>query len=305
MPSHWLTLKRSVESHFPPSEHSQHASEQPFSGRLLASRALPVSESTERSGFSSPLHLDIEHSIPVPPQRRCRRWLPRWVLGQTPDEDHLSVRITMKKAGAISLFDAARAGREGVDNTGLAGRTWLAEEALVLHCLRDETTRKLISGSSLIELGAGGSALVSLAVTHTLEPARVVATDGNEQALKLLRHNTSSTPQIECALLKWSEGCSLRNPREQFNVLVAADVAFFEHFHPHLAAEIYQRLRPGGTAILMNPNRRGSLGRLLEHVSAQPQLSLRTHCQTLSASSLLADNDADWNVPICTIIDKE
>lgn len=86
---------------------------------------------------------------------------------------------------------------ESVDSTGI--QIWPSEEILAYYCIRN--AEKFASFTSFMELGAGYSGLIGLALAkyfdrlvalhkdHAPQPVRICVTDGQQQCATLLKKN--------------------------------------------------------------------------------------------------------------------
>lgn len=90
--------------------------------------------------------------------------------------------------------------------TPAAGSTGMALWNSSLLLARLVLRMPLLRGQNVVELGCGGSALVSLAAAH-VGAQHVLATDGNDNVLALARENiqqnNSGEPQIDVQTLRW------------------------------------------------------------------------------------------------------
>ena len=82
-----------------------------------------------------------------------------------------------------------------VDNTGNC-REWPSEEILAYYLMQEEGIEL---GPRIMELGAGKSGLVGLAVAslfkhRQVENYEIVITDGNSQCVSSLAHNIALNP---------------------------------------------------------------------------------------------------------------
>ncbi len=110
---------------------------------------------------------------------------------------------------------------------------------------------ELVGNKSILELGCG-LGLTSLVIS-ALKPRRFLATDYEADALQLTKLNFKLNDRLppQTALLDW------RTPDwdEQFEVIVASDIAYEERFFEPLARLFGKMLRPGGQIIIAEPGR--------------------------------------------------
>ena len=125
---------------------------------------------------------------------------------------------------------------------------WPSAVALAEHVLRGQT---VADGTRVIEIGCG----LGLAGWAAMEKgASVLLTDYQEEALTFAELNGlinfGRSPQT--ALMDW------RKPGldEQFDVILAADVAYEKRFFAPLLRTFRRLLTPSGSILLAEPNRR-------------------------------------------------
>lgn len=123
------------------------------------------------------------------------------------------------------LFDDGLLTGDAFDDTGLY-RVWPASISLCRHL---EINPTLIHGKRVLELGAG-SGLPSTLCAQYLSAARVIATDGNAAAVKLLSHalHGISPERATAAVLSWDDPDDLIAlvAAESVDTLLMADVAY-------------------------------------------------------------------------------
>ena len=133
---------------------------------------------------------------------------------------------------------------------------WTSSTALA-DWLSDRCHRKLIVGSSIIELGSGLGFLGS--VLHRMGAAHVLMTDVPRQ-LPVLRQNIACNVEQECAAVQccsflWGE----RPPKvfsRRWDLVVACDVVYNIDHIPTLADSLGALMELGGTrALLALPDR--------------------------------------------------
>lgn len=124
---------------------------------------------------------------------------------------------------------------------------WPAALALAEHVLR----RVPMAGRRVIELGAG-MGLVSLAAARA--GADVLATDYEEDALRFVRVNAAANGlPVRTALLDWRD--VRLDPAETFDLVLASDVVYERRNHGPILDALCRLLRPGGQALLSDPQR--------------------------------------------------
>lgn len=148
----------------------------------------------------------------------------------------------------------------GFNNTGNVC-VWPSEEVLTHYCLeRMEQFR----GKSVCELGGGMTCLAGLMLGQTGLPTRVVLTDGNTSSVDNVRRIIDANReglggvQVSAEVLVWDEAF-LRSEQSVYDFVICADCLFFVDLHQYLCRVIHKLLAPGGTAILFNPARSGTL----------------------------------------------
>lgn len=153
----------------------------------------------------------------------------------------------------------------GFNNTGNVC-VWPSEQVLAHYCLEN---RDQFLGKSVCELGGGMTCLAGVMLALTGLPARVELTDGNESSVENVRCIIGANRQqlngvcISVNVLLWSEAF-LSSEHDEVDFVVCADCLFFVELHQCLCDVIHKLLLPGGTALLFNPGRSGSLDRFVE-----------------------------------------
>ena len=125
---------------------------------------------------------------------------------------------------------------------------WPSAVALAEHVLRGRTVAE---GTRVIEIGCG-LGLVGLAAME--RDASVLFTDYQEDALAFAELNglINLGRSPAAVLMDWREP----DLDEQFDVILAADVAYEKRFFGPLLRTFQRLLAPGGTVLLAEPNRR-------------------------------------------------
>jgi calmodulin-lysine N-methyltransferase len=148
----------------------------------------------------------------------------------------------------------------GFNNTGNVC-VWPSEEVLAHYCLENS---ERFYGKSVCELGGGMTCLAGLMLALTGLPARVMLTDGNTASVDNVRHileaNSEGLSNVEVAgeVLLWDEAF-FHTKHAVFDYIICADCLFFVNLHQILCRVIHKLLVPGGTALLFNPARSGTL----------------------------------------------
>ncbi|CAN0299010.1 unnamed protein product, partial [Laminaria digitata] len=174
----------------------------------------------------------------------------------------------------------------GVDNTGNV-RVWPAEQVL-LHLLLSGPLASSLEGSRVLELGAGKTGLAGLGVAACSGAADVVITDGNPDALRNLEvcvelnakkgvfGNTKAS--VSARRLVWDsldrDGdtatlCSCYHGG--FDFVIASDCLFFKDFHGDLKTTIETLLAPNGRAILVQPQRGGTVDLFMRRITSSTE----------------------------------
>lgn len=168
----------------------------------------------------------------------------------------------------------------GFNNTGNVC-VWPSEEVLAHYCLEN---RELFCGRSVCELGGGMTCLAGLMLARTGLPARVKLTDGNtgsvENVKRILDANEGALNGVEVSaeVLLWDEAF-LNSERSKFDFVICADCVFFVDLHQTLCRVMHKLLSPGGSALLFNPTRTGTLD---QFVRAAEKLFAVRRCERYS-----------------------
>lgn len=154
--------------------------------------------------------------------------------------------------------------RSTLADTGLL--PWPAAPALAAALLTDKSG--LLNGSSVLEVGAGGSPLVLLAALAA-GARRAVASDGSPAAARLLAANFARHAHRVVAergrvrVLEWggieeaaSLSASLAGGGRGFDLALGADVLYSPPATSRLMATLAAALKPGGLAVLCHQTRR-------------------------------------------------
>lgn len=158
---------------------------------------------------------------------------------------------------------------------------WPAALALAEHVIG----RVPVAGRRVIELGAG-MGLVSLAAARA--GADVLATDYEEDALRFVRANAALNGlRVRAAHLDWRDLRPLRG--ETFDLVLASDVVYERRNHGPILDALDRLLRPGGQALLSDPQRTLAKAFVAEALSRGFRLStwtttaLATHATQVQA----------------------
>jgi len=157
----------------------------------------------------------------------------------------------------------------GFNNTGNVC-VWPSEESLAVYCLNN---KHLFQGSRVLELGGGmtclAGALLAVSDFSPHQSPRVIhLTDGNSASVANLEHivdrikagagdKKSNCDELKAFEYRWDVRGS---HEEQYDVIICADCLFFKETSASLAQSIYRMLLPDGTALIVAPNREGTLG---------------------------------------------
>ncbi|KAF2477558.1 uncharacterized protein BDR25DRAFT_299453 [Lindgomyces ingoldianus] len=141
--------------------------------------------------------------------------------------------------------------RSVISSSGTTGlRTW--EAALLLGAfLASETGRRSVHGKNILELGAGTGMLSIFCAKH-LSVSSVVATDGDEAVVDIIKTNIflnsldadeSSNSSIRTAALRWGWSLDAATFEEDFgmdvpDVLLGADVTYDRSVIPSLVSTL-------------------------------------------------------------------
>eukprot|EP00904_Undaria_pinnatifida_P002540 jgi/Undpi1/12287/HiC_scaffold_5.g01963.m1 len=168
----------------------------------------------------------------------------------------------------------------GVDNTGNV-RVWPAEQVL-LHVLLNGPLASSLEGSRVLELGAGKTGLAGLGVAACSGAAGVVITDGNPDALRNLeacvelnaKKSVFGNTKVSARRLMWDsldrdgDTAALCDSHPGgFDLIIASDCLFFKDFHGDLKYTIETLLAPNGRAILVQPQRGGTVDLFMRRIA--------------------------------------
>ncbi|CAN0440191.1 unnamed protein product [Ectocarpus sp. 12 AP-2014] len=141
----------------------------------------------------------------------------------------------------------------------------------------------------VLELGAGMSGLAGLGVAACSDAAEVVITDGNPDALRNLeecvelnaKEGVFGDTRVAARRLVWdsldrngdraalnSRSSSEVGGSRRFDLIIASDCLFFKDFHDDLISTIGGLLQPGGRAVLVQPQRGGTVNLFMQRVAA-------------------------------------
>lgn len=187
----------------------------------------------------------------------------------------------------------------GFNNTGNVC-VWPSEEVLAHYCLENQ---EQFRGKSVCELGGGMTCLAGLMLALTAVPTQVMLTDGNTMSVENVRHilranaERLSGVEISSEVLLWDEAF-IHSEHSRFDFVVCADCLFFVELHQILCLVIQKLLVPGGTALLLNPARSGTLDqfvRVAENLFAvrkiekYSELVWEKHCAALTSDRYKSD----------------
>lgn len=195
----------------------------------------------------------------------------------------------------------------GFNNTGNVC-VWPSEEVLAHYCLEN---RDQFRDASVCEVGGGMSCLAGIMLALTGLPARVRLTDGNtasvENVRQIIEANRSCFGEVcvSADVLLWNEDCD----HPKFDFVVCADCLFFVELHKHLSRVIHKLLRPGGRALLLNPQRGGTLDQFVgvanelfsvTTLEKYDELVWDKHCVALATSEMYRP---DLHYPVFLVLE--
>jgi predicted nicotinamide N-methyase len=160
-----------------------------------------------------------------------------------------SAQIVELSGYVLRLFEATGCGELIPGRTGT--RIWSSSALLAEHMIskRDE-----VEGRSVLELGAGPGVCGLLAV-H-LGSSNVLMTDFDPKVLTLLMKNiranfleTDACDRVHTHRLDWEDESTYVS--EQFDVLIASDVLYWEEHIGWLVRTISFHLKPAGTCMMV------------------------------------------------------
>jgi len=158
----------------------------------------------------------------------------------------------------------------GYNNTGNV-QIWASEECMSMYCLENQ---QIFKGKSVIELGAGMTALAGLIVAAECHPERIVLTDGNEKAVENIGVIIENNPfylqeKAISRILKWDEdvGADLEGSAD---IVLCSDCLFFDEGRAPLVQCLKKLIKhsPQSQVILIQPRRRGTMQKFLDLVEA-------------------------------------
>lgn len=147
----------------------------------------------------------------------------------------------------------------GFNNTGNIC-IWSSEECLAKFCLSEIPER--LSRRKIIELGGGMTSLAGFTIAKLHDPDFVVVSDGNDISVKnlklVLKSNRDLHEKMAVKKLRWNED---NQPEDDgaYDVAMASDCVFFEEYRNDLVNKMYSLLKPEGIAIVVAPERNGTL----------------------------------------------
>jgi len=158
----------------------------------------------------------------------------------------------------------------GYNNTGNV-QIWASEECTSMFCLENQ---EIFRGKTVVELGAGMTALAGLVVAAECNPAKVILTDGNEKSVEnigaILEANPFYCPPDKASsrVVKWDaddlgdlEGCA--------DVVLCSDCLFFDEGRAPLVQCLKRLLHPDcaeALVVLIQPRRRGTMQKFIDLV---------------------------------------
>lgn len=187
----------------------------------------------------------------------------------------------------------------GFNNTGNVC-IWPSEEVLTQYCLNH---REQFRGKAVCELGGGMTCLAGLMLAQTGLPTRVTLTDGNAASVENVRcilyanREESNTVEVSADVLLWDQAF-LESEHSVFDFVICADCLFFVDLHQTLCQVICKLLGPGGTALLFNPARSGTLEQFVgvaeklfavQRYERYSSLVWEKHCAALSSDRYRSD----------------
>lgn len=173
----------------------------------------------------------------------------------------------------------------GFNNTGNIC-VWPSEEVLAYYCLKHS---KLFEGKAVCELGCGMTGLAGVTLACTQLPSQVLLTDGNETSVKtvkeILDRNCSKfgCTAVSAEVLLWDRAFlwSTSPHDSQFDYVICADCLFFEEVHSHLAQVMVKLLKPTGSALLLAPQRGGTLDKFCAVAKSYFRIESSVHYDNL------------------------
>ncbi len=165
--------------------------------------------------------------------------------GRTWTVRHTGAVISREQEVEFLLGESAKARPYGV-------MLWPAAIAIA-----HEVASRELAGKRVLELGAGTGlpGIVAAALG-----AHVVQTDRQNLVLHVCKQNAArnGVTTIEHRVADWTAW----DDAERYDLIVGSDILYAAALHPHLRHIFETNLAPGGTVLLADPFREGSLGML-------------------------------------------
>ena len=115
------------------------------------------------------------------------------------------------------------------------------------------------SGKTVVELGAGMTALAGLVVAAECNPAKIILTDGNEKSVENIGVILESNPfycegRATSRVLKWDQ-TDLSDMEGTADIVLCSDCLFFDDGRAPLVQCLKRLLKPdGGSSLDLAPN---------------------------------------------------
>lgn len=153
----------------------------------------------------------------------------------------------------------------GYNNTGNV-QIWASEECTSIFCLEN---LDMFRGKTVVELGAGMTALAGLIVAAECHPEKVILTDGNEKSVEnigvILKNNPFYCENVSAQVLKWDQE-SVGDLQGVADIVLCSDCLFFDEGRAPLVQCLKKLLKKDGQVILIQPSRRGTMQKFIDLV---------------------------------------
>jgi len=152
----------------------------------------------------------------------------------------------------------------GYNNTGNT-QIWASEECTSIFCLEN---LEMFRGKTVVELGAGMTALAGLVVAAECHPAKVILTDGNEKSVEnikvILKNNPFYCENVSAQVLRWDD--QVGDLEGVADIVICSDCLFFDEGRAPLVQCLKKLLKTDGQVIMIQPSRRGTMEKFIHLV---------------------------------------
>ena len=206
--------------------------------------------------------------------------------GSTKDETYsfeegLSVKVNLPETD-LNLESVAKNRNDGIDSTGHL--MWPAESFLAKFAL--SLPMGVLRGSKVLELGAGYSGLLGIALAKKYKNSNLEENDENGQKIEIVvtDGNAHCEPKIEdnfklnglmnddiikTATFNWKNHSDFLEKWGKFDYIFGADILFFRDYHNDLVDALDSLMSPDGLVYLMAPDRDNTLTQFCEKAQSR------------------------------------